>query len=84
MKVVFVGHLKKLFGGEEIKLDEDSTDISNFLVHLINLREDKKVSVNRQNTLFFVNGIEISALEDLETKLKGNDIITLVPITHGD
>jgi len=83
MKVVFVGHLKKLFGREEAKLNDNFKDISEFLVHLGNLREDKRVQVNRQNTLFFVNDVEISALENLRTKLKGDDIITLVPITHG-
>ncbi|MGD0330202.1 MAG: MoaD/ThiS family protein [Nitrososphaeria archaeon] len=83
MKVVFVGHLKNLFGREDIKLDKNFGDISELLVHLSNIREDEKVSINRQNTLFFVNGTEISALENLGTKLKGNDIITLVPITHG-
>jgi molybdopterin converting factor small subunit len=83
MKVVFVGHLKNLFGGEDIKLDKNFADISELLAHFSNLREDEKVLINRQNTLFFVNGIEISALESVKTKLKENDIITLVPITHG-
>jgi len=83
MKVVFVGHLKKLFGKEEVNLDGNFRDISEFFIYISNLREDKRISINRQNTLFFVNGVEISALGELGTKLKGDDIITLVPITHG-
>jgi molybdopterin converting factor small subunit len=83
MEVVFIGHLKKLFGKEEVNLDKNLKDISELFVYLSDLREDKRVTVNRHNTLFFVNGVEISALGDLGTKLKEDDIITLVPITHG-
>ena len=83
MKVILIGHLKKLFKRNEIVLQEDIQDISELLNHLDKLKNNTKVTVNRENTLIFVNEVEISALEDLRTKLKGNDIITLVPVTHG-
>ena len=37
----------------------------------------------RQNALILVNGKEINVLEGLETKLEDDDVITIIPISHG-
>ena len=37
----------------------------------------------RQNILTLVNGKEINVLEGLETKLKNDDVVTIIHISHG-
>lgn len=83
MKVVFVGHLKMLFGKEYLLLEERVEDIRSLLEYLNRIKLDKSVSVDRRNTLILVNGVEVSALNGLDTKVNEGDIITLVPVTHG-
>ncbi len=81
-KVILIGHLRKLFGKEEIILRK-FVDASELLEYLNKIKSDDRVTVDRENTLFFVEDVELSALEGLETKLQDNTVITLVPITHG-
>jgi molybdopterin converting factor small subunit len=83
MKVVFVGHLKMLFGKEYLLLEGRVEDIRSLLEYLNRIKLDKSVSVDRRNTLILVNGVEVSALNGLDTKVNEGDIITLVPVTHG-
>ena len=83
LKVIPIGHLRKLFGKEEIILRKTFVDASELLEHLNKTKSDDRVIINRENTLFFVKDVELSALDGLETKLEDNTVITLVPITHG-
>ncbi|MCX8188549.1 MAG: MoaD/ThiS family protein [Nitrososphaeria archaeon] len=83
MKVVFVGHLKRLFGKESIVLEELVEDIRTLIKYLNYLKLDENVIVDRSNTLILVNGVEISALNGLDTKVNEGDVITLIPVTHG-
>lgn len=82
-KVILIGHLRKLFGKEEIILRKTFVDASELLEYLNKIKSDDRVTVDRENTLFFVEDVELSALEGLETKLQDNTLVTLVPITHG-
>ncbi|MGB9727242.1 MAG: MoaD/ThiS family protein [Nitrososphaeria archaeon] len=84
MKVVFVGHLKMLFGKKEhLIIEERVEDVRSLIEYLNRIKLDKSVSVDRRNTLILVNGVEVSALNGLDTKVNEGDVITLVPVTHG-
>jgi|GEM_PF-6583256 len=83
MKIILVGHLRKLFDSGEIALDGGVRDVSDLLIRINQMKKNGTASLNRENMLLFVNDVEISALNDLMTELGENDIITLVPITHG-
>lgn len=83
MKVVLVGHLKRLFGKESIVLEENVGDVRSLIRYLNRLKLDENVVVDRSNTLILVNGVEIFALNGLDTKVNEGDIITLIPVTHG-
>lgn len=83
MKVVFVGHLKRLFGKDYLLLEERVCDVSALIKYLNHVKLDENVVVDRSNTLILVNGVEISALNGLDTKVNEGDIITLIPVTHG-
>ncbi len=83
MKVVLVGHLKRLFGKESIVLEVKVDDIRALLKYLNHLKLDENVVIDRGNTLILVNGVEVSALNGLDTKVNEGDVITLIPVTHG-
>ena len=40
-------------------------------------------SETRSKVLILVNGIEISVLNGLLTMLRGGDLVTLIPVSHG-
>ncbi|MEM3385645.1 MAG: MoaD/ThiS family protein [Nitrososphaeria archaeon] len=83
MKVVFVGHLKRLFGKDYILLEESVDNVRSLIKYLNHVKLDENVVVDRSNTLILVNGVEISALNGLDTKVNEGDVITLIPVTHG-
>ena len=59
------------------------------LIQREGLRDLRSLLVNgdssdpRANALIIVSGREIGALEGLETKLKDNDELALLPVAHG-
>lgn len=44
---------------------------------------DSEMNDPRSNAVILLNGIEISALDGLETKIKDGDELTVIPIAHG-
>ena len=89
--VKFIGSLRNYFGENKTTFDIE-TDIS--IKELINLIINKKPIIKeilispqndefRLNSLVLVNGVEISVLNGLETKLSHGDKITLIPVIHG-
>jgi len=83
MKVLFVGHLKRLFGRDHLVVEEKVEDVRALLEYLNRLKLEANVLVDRSNTLIIVNGVEVSALNGLDTKVNEDDVVTLVPVTHG-
>ena len=47
------------------------------------LEEKYKVTIRRDSTLILVNGVEVNALDDLETLVLEGDQVSLVPMFHG-
>ena len=48
-----------------------------------NILMDRQSGSIGQNALVLVNGKEISVLEGLETRLKDDDLVTIIPVSHG-
>jgi molybdopterin converting factor small subunit len=89
--VKFIGSLRNYYGENKTIFDYEN-DIS--IKELINLIINKKPIIKeilispqngefRLNSLVLVNGVEISVLNGLETKLSHGDKITLIPVIHG-
>jgi molybdopterin converting factor small subunit len=89
--VKFIGSLRNFFeeGNETFDYETDIT-----IKELINLIINTKPNIRellispqndefRLNSLILVNGVEISVLNGLETKLFDEDEITLIPVIHG-
>lgn len=89
--VRFVGSLRNMIGKGKIKLNIDETKTLRDLIGVI-VEEfpeaertliDPELGDPRPNALIIVNGMEISALNGLETTLKDGDEVVFVPVSHG-
>ncbi|KON33232.1 MAG: hypothetical protein AC479_05270 [miscellaneous Crenarchaeota group-6 archaeon AD8-1] len=69
---------------------ENETSIKDLINLIININPRiKDIIISSQNnefhlnSLILINGVEISVLNGLETKLSDKDEITFIPIIHG-
>ena len=90
VRVVFIGPLKGLAGKSNVVIKfKDNTSVKTLFYNLKSMFGEKfkhffiDIDDPRMNALILVNGIEISLLQDLNTKLQNQDVITLIPVTHG-
>ncbi len=90
VRVVPIGPLKDLAGRSNVVIKlEDDTSVKTLFHNLGSMfgEEFKRFFIDiddpRMNALILVNGVEISLLHDLNTKLQNQDVITLIPVTHG-
>jgi molybdopterin synthase sulfur carrier subunit len=89
--VKFVGALRHFLGTDELALDckacfsmgELMNEIKKEFPELKRSLIDQQLDDPRSNTLVLVNGMEISVLDGLETRLRDGDEIVLVPFVHG-
>jgi len=44
---------------------------------------DQDLNDSRSNSLILVNGVEVSILKGLETRLNDGDEVVFVPVVHG-
>lgn len=92
VEVRLIGILRSISGKSRVsvKLDEPAKveDVIQRLVELLPKRFkqtliDPELNDPSPNALVLVNGVEISALDNLETRVKDKDKIVLIPVTHG-
>jgi molybdopterin converting factor small subunit len=89
--VNFIGALRNVFKESKKKFDcENDISIMTLIDLLIKTKSDVKGilisqqgDVIRLNSLVLVNGVEISVLDGLNTKLTNGDEITFIPVIHG-
>ncbi len=91
IKVKFVGALRNIAGVNKKTFDYKNDISLLFLINLIikelpSLKKNIVIQQNeefRLNSLILINGVEISVLNGLETKIKNDDEIVFVPFIHG-
>lgn len=89
--VNFIGSLRNFFEKGIIIFNyENETSIKDLINLIININPRiKDIIISSQNnefhlnSLILINGVEISVLNGLETKLSDKDEITFIPIIHG-
>ena len=81
--VNFTGGAKKWFNLANLSIDKQDLNIQQLLKHLIDIKPKDTVDFDDSNLLIAVNGIDSSALNGFETKLKPNDIVNIIPVIHG-
>ncbi|MCX8192015.1 MAG: MoaD/ThiS family protein [Nitrososphaerales archaeon] len=81
VKIKLLGSLRAILGKSEVEIENVKT-VSD-LLNSLKMVGDKRVNLQLSNTLIIVNGTEVSALQGLNTNLKDDDDIVLIPVIHG-
>ncbi|MBS7655982.1 MoaD/ThiS family protein [Candidatus Bathyarchaeota archaeon] len=87
VNVKLFGSLEKLAGNKiiEIKIEKEVelNTILKKLIELIGKEEFKNALESSGNCVIFVDGIEASALNKLNTLVKDGSEVAIVPVVHG-
>jgi len=81
--VKLLGGAKKSFSSYMIVLEKNTSTIIELISHLMQIKPKNTIEFDTKNLLIAVNGVDSSALQGYDTKLSGNDEITIIPIIHG-
>lgn len=81
--VKFVGGAKKSFSTEQLLLDKSGISIQELLDLLIELKPVDAPALDTENMLIAINGSDSSAMEGKSTRIKNNDIVSIIPVIHG-
>jgi molybdopterin converting factor small subunit len=91
-QVKLIGVLGKLIGRKVVNLQFKShaviEDVIEKIISLIPDKEkqmliDFELNDSRQNMLILLNGVEVSALDGLKTRIHEGDKVVMIPISHG-
>lgn len=91
VNINFIGAIRNVFKESKKAFDcENNISILALINLLIKTMPDAKdILVSQQNevirlnSLILINGVEISVLDGLDTKLTNGDEITFIPVIHG-
>ena len=78
-----LGGAKKSFSTDKIVLEKNTSTINELISHLMQIKPKDTLEFDTKNLLIAVNGVDSSALQGYDTKLSGNDEISIIPIIHG-
>ena len=81
--VKFVGGAKKSFSTEQLHIDKSDISIQELLDLLLELKPDNTPNLDTENILIAINGADSSAMEGKSTKIKNNDLVSIIPVIHG-
>ncbi len=81
--VKFLGGAKKSFLVDSLTIDENDITIQQLLDFLVKNKPKNSINLDVNNLLVAVNGIDSSAIDGSFTKLKNNDVVSIIPIIHG-
>ncbi len=81
--VKFLGGAKKSFSVDNLILEKTDLTIEQLLDYLVKNKPENDNKLDVRNLLVAVNGIDSSAIDGQLTKLKNNDVVSIIPIIHG-
>ena len=81
--IKLVGGAKKSFLTDQLKIDKSDVSIKELLDLLLELKPVTTPNLDVENILIAINGVDSSALEGKMTKIKSNDIVSIIPVIHG-
>jgi molybdopterin converting factor small subunit/tRNA threonylcarbamoyladenosine modification (KEOPS) complex Cgi121 subunit len=81
--IKLVGGAKKSFSTDNLKIDKSDISIKELLDLLIELKPIGTPNLDIENILIAINGVDSSALEGKMTKIKNDDVVSIIPIIHG-
>lgn len=81
--VKFLGGAKKSFSVDSLILEKTDLTIEQLLDYLVKNKPENDNKLDVRNLLVAVNGVDSSAIDGQSTKLKNNDVVSIIPIIHG-
>ena len=81
--VKFVGGTKKSFSTEQLQIEKSDISIQELINLLLELKPANTPGIDPKNILIAINGIDSSAMEGNSTKIKNNDLVSIIPVIHG-
>jgi len=81
--VKFIGGAKKSFPIEYLKIDKSDLSIQELLDLLLELKPKDSPKLDTENILIAINGSDSSAMDGKSTKIKNNDLVSIIPVIHG-
>jgi len=81
--VKLVGGAKKSFSTGQLQIDKSDISIQELLDLLLELKPANTPDLDTENILIAINGADSSAMEGKSTKIKNNDLVSIIPVIHG-
>jgi len=81
--VKFVGGARKSFLTEQLKIDKSDISIQELIDLLLVLKPADSTKLDTDNILIAINGSDSSAMDGKYTKIKNNDLVSIIPVIHG-
>mgnify|MGYP001167290299 CR=1 FL=1 len=81
--IKLVGGAKKSFSTDKLNIEKSDITIQELLDLLLELKPANTPELDIENILIAINGIDSSAMEGKMTKIKNDDVVSIIPIIHG-
>jgi tRNA threonylcarbamoyladenosine modification (KEOPS) complex Cgi121 subunit/molybdopterin converting factor small subunit len=81
--VKFVGGARKSFLTEQLRIDKSDISIQELIDLLLALKPADSPKLDTDNILIAINGSDSSAMDGKYTKIKNNDLVSIIPVIHG-
>lgn len=81
--VKLLGGAKKSLSTDKLEIQKDNSTVAEIIDFLQQNVPKDKPRLDAKNILVAINGIDSSTLQGFETKLKGGDVVSIIPVIHG-
>lgn len=81
--VRFLGGAKKSFSTDRMDVDRSEISINELFELLASLKPENTPSLDTENVLIAINGVDSSAMEGKKTVIRDNDVVSIIPVIHG-
>jgi molybdopterin converting factor small subunit len=82
IEINLLGGIKKLVGRSNLKINEESSSVKGIISYLENNYYSNN-TINRNDIMIAINGIESSLLGGYNAKISSGDIVTILSVVHG-
>ena len=77
-----LGGAKRIIGESTVRFEKDLTNLRE-LLQFLKSKSNGSISLDTENILIAINGVESSSLSGNDTVLRCGDIVTVVTVVHG-
>ena len=81
--IKLVGGAKKSFSTDKLSIEKSDISLQELVDLLLELKPTNTPKLDTENILIAINGIDSSAMQGKMTKIKNNDVVSIIPIIHG-